>query len=396
MSRFNSKITTQSVSTIVARINSVEESIMLNPAYQRGVVWETTDKGAFIDSVLKGIIPNNVIFNIDDKGNYVCIDGKQRLTSLKEFKENKFCVECDVDDVTTYIYYDKIPHNKINDDAYKVLTQQEKTTFNQTNIHIVTYENLTYSEQTQVFSVIQKGKVLVSGEKVFALFPNDTLVNTFKEFCVKKGNILGINYAGNTDRFNHVPHLITIMHMINNNTTPHPQNKFRERYIRNIDTLAKLNREILNVDKLIDICYSDKLFNNLNIKKSLCVNMRYSVIYVINLSFIKENIEVTDEIYKYLRSSIRKTNRDLKKNNEINMKDKNIETFQFINQKIIDYYNEMDEGNAEMTDEEIIVLNKKQITKGKNDNENNKIPIVEEIYRPLQAKKVVRKSTAKK
>ncbi len=55
-------------------------------------------KSDFIDSVMRGIVPNNLIFNNDiDKEHEVCIDGKQRITSLIEFKQNKISVQIEED-----------------------------------------------------------------------------------------------------------------------------------------------------------------------------------------------------------------------------------------------------------------------------------------------------------
>ena len=59
--RYVSKVSTQTVSTLVSRIGSNEESIQLDPPYQRDSVWSVEQQSAFIDSVLLGIIPNNLI-----------------------------------------------------------------------------------------------------------------------------------------------------------------------------------------------------------------------------------------------------------------------------------------------------------------------------------------------
>ena len=66
----------------------------LNPPYQRRSVWNQKYKDDFIDTILNGY-PSPAIFlyrEITDSGisKYSVVDGKQRLSTLFEFTENKF------------------------------------------------------------------------------------------------------------------------------------------------------------------------------------------------------------------------------------------------------------------------------------------------------------------
>ncbi|MBO0351223.1 DUF262 domain-containing protein [Phormidium pseudopriestleyi FRX01] len=68
----------------------------LNPPYQRRSVWNQKYKDDFIDTVLNGY-PSPAIFlyrEITDDGfsKYSVVDGKQRLSTIFEFAENKFPV----------------------------------------------------------------------------------------------------------------------------------------------------------------------------------------------------------------------------------------------------------------------------------------------------------------
>ena len=70
----------------------------LNPDFQRGHVWTKKQKVEFIEFLLKGGSTNNIIyFNHPGwmgsfEGEFVIVDGLQRLTSCIEFLENKFKV----------------------------------------------------------------------------------------------------------------------------------------------------------------------------------------------------------------------------------------------------------------------------------------------------------------
>ena len=71
--------------------------IDFNPIYQRGYVWDQKDKELLIDSVFKNIdIGKFVLINLSDREwlergiSYEILDGKQRLSTLIEFYENRF------------------------------------------------------------------------------------------------------------------------------------------------------------------------------------------------------------------------------------------------------------------------------------------------------------------
>ena len=68
-----------------------------NPEYQRGYVWELKDKEMLIDSIFNNIDIGKFVFiklNDDEWMNrgvsYEILDGKQRLSTLVEFYENRF------------------------------------------------------------------------------------------------------------------------------------------------------------------------------------------------------------------------------------------------------------------------------------------------------------------
>lgn len=70
--------------------------IDFDPDYQRGYVWDDTDKELLLDSIFKNIdIGKFVLIHLSDiewmkKGiSYEILDGKQRLSTLIEFYENK-------------------------------------------------------------------------------------------------------------------------------------------------------------------------------------------------------------------------------------------------------------------------------------------------------------------
>ena len=74
-----------------------EDNLELIPNFQRGHVWTPQQRISFVEFILKGGITNPIIFNHPGwmstfKGNFVCVDGLQRLTALNLFLDNKLIV----------------------------------------------------------------------------------------------------------------------------------------------------------------------------------------------------------------------------------------------------------------------------------------------------------------
>ncbi len=64
--------------------------IKLDPDFQRHSVWTLTQKSELIESILMGIPLPLIYVKEDDKGVYVIVDGRQRLTTLFQFMNHKF------------------------------------------------------------------------------------------------------------------------------------------------------------------------------------------------------------------------------------------------------------------------------------------------------------------
>ncbi|PPQ73754.1 hypothetical protein CVT24_006945 [Panaeolus cyanescens] len=74
-----------------------EDEIELDPAYQRDVVWNLPKRTGLIDSIFRNFYIPPVVFAVhtitlpsgEVKERRVCVDGKQRLTSIKNFIDGK-------------------------------------------------------------------------------------------------------------------------------------------------------------------------------------------------------------------------------------------------------------------------------------------------------------------
>ncbi|HFK5538322.1 TPA: DUF262 domain-containing protein [Elizabethkingia anophelis] len=66
------------------------QSIDLNPDFQRNLVWNNFQKSRLIESILLRIPLPMFYFAEDDEGNLSVVDGLQRISTIKEFMDNKF------------------------------------------------------------------------------------------------------------------------------------------------------------------------------------------------------------------------------------------------------------------------------------------------------------------
>lgn len=68
-----------------------ENSLILSPAYQRyDGIWSTKNKSLFIESLILNIPIPSIYLSEDGKGNFIVIDGRQRLSTIFDFMEDKF------------------------------------------------------------------------------------------------------------------------------------------------------------------------------------------------------------------------------------------------------------------------------------------------------------------
>lgn len=72
------------------KFDSKSKKIVLDSDFQRESVWKPIQKSELIESILMGLPLPIFYFNEDKKGRLIVIDGRQRLTALFEYLDNKF------------------------------------------------------------------------------------------------------------------------------------------------------------------------------------------------------------------------------------------------------------------------------------------------------------------
>lgn len=254
---FNSVLETKSVSTIITDCNN--NKIDLNAKYQRDVVWKTDKKSAFINSVFKGIIPNNIILNLDLENNKnICVDGKQRITSLLEFSKNLFPFEWE----NEFLYYNKVPKDYEKNKSYREMTIQELSKFENRTIPVAKYVGLHYQHQVDVFNRIQNGMALSAGELAVSVIDNDKICDIFKKFCDEQKHILTKYVKTGKDRQGHVLLLTYLLYLLESNDQKIPNSKDREKFLKSINTPSKMTKTLNKLQSKLQVYFSKDLFNN--------------------------------------------------------------------------------------------------------------------------------------
>lgn len=290
---YKSTLTNIEISTLFTQIN--EDKFDLDAPYQREIVWDMNKQILFINSILRGIIPSPLIFvSTDDKK--IVVDGKQRITSIVRFKRNEIPVNT-LEEET--VYYDTIPLDiSVSRDA-RIMTDKERTRFNNTNLNCVTYQDITYQDQLLIFNRIQNGVHISSADLLKASAPNESINHMLNNFYESMIDILG-KYTGNTnkEKNNHIIVVTNIMYMIKCDSL--------KAYSKSDRILAVQDEKGLPINDLVDKTRTliTKVFPVLNQSdKKLCNYMLYPLIYCV----YKHNIKIcVDEYYNAVKDYVGK------------------------------------------------------------------------------------------
>ena len=334
MSKYETSTITSCVNAIIRDVEDPTDGIVLDPPYQRNVVWDVEKMSKFIESVILGIVPMPLIFNETPKQKR-CMDGKQRITSLYMYKRNNFHVEIGGE----YVYHSKIPLEHKNNNKFREMTQKELTNFKRRNIPCINYDNLSYEDEIDIFTRLQYGMVLTSGELMLAIITDDSVNEIFLCFCNDKKDILQ-KFCNNIERKEHIPIIINIMLMVDKDKLKDFNKKERTKYIKSLNTVQKLRNAIDRVSPLLDNIFSDNLLGHSTIMSS---NIHKNIFYTSIYSYYKDynNDKFKNEtFYKRYRSIIIKIAKIYKDTSRTQ------KTFQEIMLKFTNMYNSLEKKKS--------------------------------------------------
>ncbi|KAG7449116.1 uncharacterized protein BT62DRAFT_1052934 [Guyanagaster necrorhizus] len=146
----------------------IHEGIVdLNPTWQRDVVWSEAKQSLLIDSIFRNFYIPPVVFavTLDDDGEEVrvCVDGKQRLTSIQKFIDGQ--VRKDQRSRKNWWY----TTSQSTKSTRAELPQGYKDLFAKKVMPCVLYTALTESAVRDIFQRVQLGVALTPAERLQAI-----------------------------------------------------------------------------------------------------------------------------------------------------------------------------------------------------------------------------------
>ncbi|KAF9466669.1 hypothetical protein BDZ94DRAFT_127231 [Collybia nuda] len=164
------RATTYTAQALYDQIHSCD--INLEPDYQRDVVWPETKQIGIIDSVFRNFYIPPVIFAVnsfeDGSETKTCIDGKQRLTSIHS-KNGRFMdgLIPHKDPLTSEkLWYKDVQSTSGRTRPRKLLPEKYRRLFANKQIVCVEYQDITDSDEREIFQRVQLGMALTPAEKL--------------------------------------------------------------------------------------------------------------------------------------------------------------------------------------------------------------------------------------
>jgi hypothetical protein len=144
----------------------------INPDYQREVVWSEHRMTHLVNSLFNNYYVPPLIFKVitgvkegtrERRKWRTCIDGKQRLTTIRRF----FDGEIPYIDKRSRRWYYTNPPNKTQ--KVKIISEEDREFINNVNIVNIEYEQLNDEQEEDMFQRVQLGVPLAVAEKLSAL-----------------------------------------------------------------------------------------------------------------------------------------------------------------------------------------------------------------------------------
>lgn len=182
-----------------------QQMLVVNPEYQRGVVWTPSQKKKLVDSVLRGYpIPLIYLHLIKQAAGklsnqrYEVIDGQQRISALADFADGAFRLFDPVKDEAEARFPDFIKRQPCAwaGKAFADLAPALKDAFLSTQLRIVEIETHDGNEARDLFVRLQAGMPLNSQEK------RDAWPGQFTDFILRLGGKAGLARYPGHDFFN--------------------------------------------------------------------------------------------------------------------------------------------------------------------------------------------------
>ena len=140
--------------------------IKLDPDFQRHTLWSPKQKSELVESILMGIPLPLIYVKEDDKGVYIIVDGRQRLTSLFQFMNHEFPLEkLNVLKDLNGAYFSETTENETKFDKFLTQAQQSKIEDCPLTLHVIkppTQDRVTFD----LFDRVNRGGTRLNNQEM--------------------------------------------------------------------------------------------------------------------------------------------------------------------------------------------------------------------------------------
>ncbi len=155
-----------SVFQLKRKLDKTPPLIKLDPDFQRHAVWSPKQKSELIESILMGIPLPLIYVKEDDKGVYIIVDGRQRLTTLFQFMSHEFPLQnLNVLKDLNGAYFSEMTKNGTKFDKYLTQAQQSKIEDCPLTLHVIkppTQDRVTFD----LFDRVNRGGTRLNNQEM--------------------------------------------------------------------------------------------------------------------------------------------------------------------------------------------------------------------------------------
>lgn len=188
--------------------------LKLDPEYQRDVVWDETRASGLIASVMQGYFIPPIIFNVIEKlelsedgsrstRHYrICVDGKQRLSSLQKFIEGHIGVlDASCPPKKWFFCHPKV--NGVEKQSnHNILSPTTQAFFKSCMFCCYEYHDLLPAVEETMFQLVQRGMPLTPAEKMRAL--STPWANFAKQYEMDYSMVLALSKQNRASGFRQI------------------------------------------------------------------------------------------------------------------------------------------------------------------------------------------------
>ena len=236
--------------TIQSLMDLIDNGVIdINPEYQRGVVWTKDRQSGLIDSIMEDYYVPPLIFNKKSSSTQmlICVDGKQRLSSIKAFIEGS--IPCRDAENRFWYFCSPKPNQDGKSNKRNILPSHIQKQFTQKILVCTEIVDLSPTQEEDLFSRVQLGLPLNSAERMRAKSgPWNDLARLFEQDFQEVVGLSGTERArGFLTLLICFAQILEVQNHANKETSPKFKSNWRslEKFAQDSSTLTQVRRSHL-------------------------------------------------------------------------------------------------------------------------------------------------------